>query len=76
MFYHNNFIDSTQHDYVETAGYANVWDDGYPSDRSIDLAATTGVATMEQMQTMMALATLHTSLMHIIQTNTHLWFHM
>ncbi|MDH5732839.1 MAG: right-handed parallel beta-helix repeat-containing protein [Candidatus Bathyarchaeota archaeon] len=30
-FYHNNFIDNTQQVYIYSAGYANVWDDGYPS---------------------------------------------
>jgi len=30
-FSHNNFVDNTQQVFVETAGYANVWDDGYPS---------------------------------------------
>ena len=30
-FWHNNFIDNTQQVHVEPAGYANVWDDGYPS---------------------------------------------
>jgi len=30
--YHNNFIDNTQQAYIDTpAGYANVWDNGYPS---------------------------------------------
>lgn len=28
---HNNFIDNTQQVYVGTPGYANFWDDGYPS---------------------------------------------
>jgi len=28
-FYHNNFIDNTQQ--IRSSGYANVWDDGYPS---------------------------------------------
>jgi len=30
-FYHNNFIDNIQQAYIEEPGYANVWDDGYPS---------------------------------------------
>ena len=30
-FYHNNFIANTRQVYIETSGYANVWDDGYPS---------------------------------------------
>ena len=30
-FYHNNFIDNTQQVYAVTTGYANFWDDGYPS---------------------------------------------
>jgi len=30
-FYHNNFIDNTQQVHIYTTGYANVWDDGYPS---------------------------------------------
>jgi parallel beta-helix repeat protein len=30
-FYHNNFIDNTQQAYVPTSGYANIWDDDYPS---------------------------------------------
>jgi parallel beta-helix repeat protein len=30
-FYHNNFIDNTQQVYIPMSGYANVWDDGYPS---------------------------------------------
>ena len=30
-FWHNNFIDNTQQVLVQTAGYANVWDDGYTS---------------------------------------------
>ena len=29
--YHNNFIGNTQQVYVRTSGYANFWDDGYPS---------------------------------------------
>jgi parallel beta-helix repeat protein len=29
--YHNNFINNTRQVYIEPAGYANVWDDGYPS---------------------------------------------
>lgn len=29
--YHNNFIDNTLHAYIESTGYPNVWDDGYPS---------------------------------------------
>jgi len=31
VFYHNNFINNTQHVYVVTLGFANSWDDGYPS---------------------------------------------
>jgi parallel beta-helix repeat protein len=31
VFYHNNFINNTQHVYVVTPGFANSWDDGYPS---------------------------------------------
>jgi len=30
-FYHNNFIDNTQQVYFYYSGYANTWDDGYPS---------------------------------------------
>jgi len=30
-FYHNNFIDNTQQVHIPMSGYANVWDDGYPS---------------------------------------------
>ena len=30
-FHHNNFIDNTQQTYFLTSGYANFWDDGYPS---------------------------------------------
>lgn len=30
-FFHNNFIDNTQHCYIESSGYANVWNDSYPS---------------------------------------------
>jgi parallel beta-helix repeat protein len=30
-FWHNNFIDNAQQVLVEPAGYANVWDDDYPS---------------------------------------------
>jgi len=30
-FYHNDFIDNTQQVYFYASGYANVWDDGYPS---------------------------------------------
>ena len=29
--YHNNFIDNAQQVYIKTSGYANFWDDGYPS---------------------------------------------
>lgn len=29
--YHNNFIDNTQQARIEGLGYANSWDDGYPS---------------------------------------------
>jgi len=31
VFYHNNFINNTQHVYIENSSYANSWDDGYPS---------------------------------------------
>jgi parallel beta-helix repeat protein len=31
VIYHNDFVDNTQQVYIETLGYANVWDDGYPS---------------------------------------------
>ena len=30
-FYHNNFINNTHHVFILTSGYANFWDDGYPS---------------------------------------------
>jgi parallel beta-helix repeat protein len=30
-FYHNDFIDNAQQVLIATSGYANVWDDGYPS---------------------------------------------
>ena len=30
-FYHNNFINNTQQVHIHISGYANVWDDGYPS---------------------------------------------
>ena len=30
-FYHNNFIDNIQQVYFYVSGFANVWDDGYPS---------------------------------------------
>ena len=30
-FYHNNVIGNIQQVYVKTSGYANFWDDGYPS---------------------------------------------
>jgi len=30
-FYHNNFIDNTQQVHISMSGYANAWDDGYPS---------------------------------------------
>ena len=30
-FYHNNLIDNTQQVYIYSSGYANFWDDGYPS---------------------------------------------
>jgi len=30
-FYHNNFINNIQQVYIETPGYTNFWDDGYPS---------------------------------------------
>jgi len=29
--YHNNFIGSAQHVSIQTSGYANIWDDSYPS---------------------------------------------
>jgi len=28
---HNNFVDNNQQVYIPTSGYANIWDDGYPS---------------------------------------------
>jgi len=31
MIYHNNFIDNSQQTNIVTAGYGNVWDNGYPS---------------------------------------------
>jgi uncharacterized phage infection (PIP) family protein YhgE len=31
VFYHNNFINNAQQEYIETPSYANSWDDGYPS---------------------------------------------
>jgi len=31
IIYHNNFIDNTQQVLFYESGYANVWDDGYPS---------------------------------------------
>jgi parallel beta-helix repeat protein len=31
VFHHNNFINNTQHVHIENTGYANSWDDGYPS---------------------------------------------
>jgi len=31
ILYHNNFIDNTRHVHIVTSGYANVWDNGYPS---------------------------------------------
>lgn len=31
LFYHNNFVNKFEQVYVSEAGYANVWDDGYPS---------------------------------------------
>lgn len=30
--FHNNFIDNTEQVYIFTSSYANIWDDGYPSD--------------------------------------------
>jgi len=30
-FWHNNFINNTQQVYIPYSGYANFWDDGYPS---------------------------------------------
>jgi peptide/nickel transport system substrate-binding protein len=29
--YHNNFVNNFQHVYIDTPGYTNFWDDGYPS---------------------------------------------
>jgi parallel beta-helix repeat protein len=31
VFYHNNFIDNIQQVCMNESGYANIWDDGYPS---------------------------------------------
>jgi parallel beta-helix repeat protein len=31
LIYHNNFMDNTQQVYFTVSGYANFWDDGYPS---------------------------------------------
>jgi len=31
ILFHNNFMNNTQQVYIESSGYANVWDDGYPS---------------------------------------------
>jgi parallel beta-helix repeat protein len=31
VIYHNKFVDNTHQVYIDTSGYANVWDDGYPS---------------------------------------------
>jgi parallel beta-helix repeat protein len=31
IIYHNNFVGNTRQVYFSGAGYANVWDDGYPS---------------------------------------------
>ena len=31
IIYHNDFIDNTQHAHIGASGYANFWDDGYPS---------------------------------------------
>jgi len=31
IIYHNNFIDNTRQVHISATGYANVWDDGYPS---------------------------------------------
>ena len=31
LIFHNNFIDNIQQAYIEELGYANVWDNGYPS---------------------------------------------
>jgi parallel beta-helix repeat protein len=30
-FFHNNFVDNSQQAFIETPGYANFWDDGFPS---------------------------------------------
>jgi len=30
-FYHNNFVNNTDQVVIRTSGYANFWDDGYPS---------------------------------------------
>jgi len=30
VIYHNNFINNTKQAYIETGGYPNTWDDGYP----------------------------------------------
>ena len=30
-FYHNNFINNTQQVFIQTPGYTNFWDNGYPS---------------------------------------------
>jgi parallel beta-helix repeat protein len=31
LVYHNNFVDNAQQAYSASSGYANTWDDGYPS---------------------------------------------
>jgi len=31
IFYHNNFMNNIRQVYIETSGYTNFWDDGYPS---------------------------------------------
>jgi len=31
ILFHNNLINNTQQVYIQSSGYANVWDDGYPS---------------------------------------------
>jgi len=31
VIYHNNFIGNSQQVYIKTPGYANVWDNGWPS---------------------------------------------
>lgn len=31
IMHHNSFVNNTVHVYINAAGYANIWDDGYPS---------------------------------------------